>query len=139
MKNRSSVEIVEHFWRAVWQARNPDAIDDFVTEDFIITSAGTDIVGREAFKEWAHGFLAKISDFEFDIIESFQSADGSRVASRWRIRGRNNGIMGTEPRQQALDITGTAIWEVSAQGELRHNWVERAAHETYMKLTAAEA
>jgi hypothetical protein len=50
---QDSVAIVENFWREVWkQPQNPDAIDRLVHEDFVITSGGRDIVGREAFKAW---------------------------------------------------------------------------------------
>jgi hypothetical protein len=36
-----SVKIVEDLWGAVWKARNPDAVDRFVVENFgITTNAG---------------------------------------------------------------------------------------------------
>jgi hypothetical protein len=40
----NSVKIVEEFWERVWKARNPAAIDDFVIEDFVITTGGVDVV-----------------------------------------------------------------------------------------------
>ena len=87
MPTLDAVAIVEAFWAEVWQSpQNPDAVDDFVTEDFIITSGGVDIVSRAAFKAWVIGFQQTINGLEFDLIESFQNADGSRVASRFRIR-----------------------------------------------------
>ncbi len=50
---QDSVTIVETFWQEVWhQPQNPDAIDRLVHDDFIITSGGRDIVGREPFKAW---------------------------------------------------------------------------------------
>src|SRR6185312_9342963 len=50
---QDSVATVENFWREVWkQPQNPDAIDRLVHEDFVITSGGQDIAGREAFKTW---------------------------------------------------------------------------------------
>ncbi len=46
MPTLNAVEIVEAFWAEVWQpTQNPDAVDDFVSEDFIITSGGVDING----------------------------------------------------------------------------------------------
>ena len=36
----NSVKIVEEFWERVWKARDPAAIDDFVVEDFVITTSG---------------------------------------------------------------------------------------------------
>jgi hypothetical protein len=52
MKPTNSVKIVEEFWAAAWKARNPAAIDDFVVDDFVITTGGIDIVSKEKFKEW---------------------------------------------------------------------------------------
>ena len=53
------------------------------------------ISGRETFKEWVAGFLAKVNDLHLEVIESFQNDDGSRVASRWLLTGKNNGFLGT--------------------------------------------
>jgi len=94
VRTMNSVNIVEEFWERVWKARNPAAIDDFVIEDFVITTGGVDVVSRTKFKEWAATFMAKINDLQFEVIETFQNEDGSRVASRWRIAGKNNGILG---------------------------------------------
>jgi limonene-1,2-epoxide hydrolase len=131
-----SVAIVEHFWRTVWQRpHDPEAIDALVAEDFVITSGGRDIAGREPFKAWVKGFQAQVHDFEFHIVETFQNADGSRVASRWTVTGRNNGMMGTEPNGAPFEMTGTAVWEVGEDGLLRHNWVERNAFEVHGQIT----
>jgi hypothetical protein len=138
MAQNNSVELVEKFWAEVWQRpQNPRAIDDLVAEDFVITSGGHDIVSRDAFKAWVTDFQSKVRDMDFEIIESFQNHDGSRVASRWRLTGRNNGIMGTEPNGEPIDMVGTAIWEIGEDGLLRHNWVERNAWEVHGALTSA--
>ena len=81
----NAVKIFEEFWERVWKARNPDAIDDFVVDDFVLTTGGVDVVSKIKFKEWASAFMAKINDLQFEAIETFQNEDGSRVGSRWRI------------------------------------------------------
>jgi predicted ester cyclase len=134
MTYANSAEIVDAFWDAVWQSRNPEAVDDFVVEDFVLTNAGEPIVGRANFKEWVRAFLARVDDFKFQVLETFQNADGSRVASRWQITGRNNGVLGTEPDGQPISFTGTAVWAVRADGKLLHNWVERASWELHQRL-----
>ncbi|MBV8278639.1 MAG: nuclear transport factor 2 family protein, partial [Verrucomicrobia bacterium] len=106
----NSVKIVEDFWAAVWKARNPDAIDKYVVDDFVITTGGIDIYTKDRFKEWVQQFLEKINDLEFEVVETFQNEDGSRVASRWRIRGKNNGVLGTLADQTPIAFTGTAVW-----------------------------
>lgn len=135
MAQRNSVEIVEAFWKEVWQNQNPDAVDRFVSEDFVLTSGDQNVRSRAVFKTWVRQFLARVHDFRFHIVETFQNRDGSRVASRWRVTGRNNGMMGTKPNGAPFEMSGTAIWEVGEDGLLRHNWVERNAFEVYGAIT----
>ena len=132
----NSIEIVENFWEAVWKSRNPNAIADFVVDDVILTTGGVDVVGKENFIAWAGQFLKKIDDFRFEVLETFQNSDGSRVASRWRFTGRNNGVFGTVADHRPISCTGTAIWAVREDGKLLQNWVERASWEMYQQLVA---
>jgi steroid delta-isomerase-like uncharacterized protein len=134
MTRQNSVEIVENFWREVWQAGNLDAIDRLVADDFVLTSGGVDIRSRAAFKKWVAEFLGKINDFHLHIVETFQNEKGDRVASRWRVTGRNNGFADTEPSQAPIEMTGTAVWHVREDGLLQHNWVERNAYEVFRQL-----
>jgi hypothetical protein len=136
MATRNSVQIAEKFWREVWQQRNPEAADNLVSEDFIVTSGGVDIKSREVFKKWVAAFLASMTEFKFEVIETFQNGTGDRVVSRWRVTGKNNGFMGTEPCGSPIDMTGTAVLHVGEDGLLRHNWVERSALEVIRSLAA---
>ncbi|WP_239153939.1 ester cyclase [Amycolatopsis sp. FDAARGOS 1241] len=132
----NSVALVEAFWDAVWNAHDADAADDFVVEDFVITNAGVRIEGRENFKTWIRAFLDQVLDLRLEVAESFQNHDGSRVASRWTVHGRNNGLFGLEPDGRPISFSGTAVWEIE-DGKLVHNHVERAAHELHQRLLAA--
>jgi len=136
MTKRSSIEVVENFWKEVWSSRNPDAVDRLVAEDFAITSGGVVIRSRAAFKAWVAAFQASIDDFEFHVVETFQNESGDRVASRWRVTGKNNGFMGMTPCQSPFEMTGTAVLHVREDGLLQHNWVERSALEVHRKLSA---
>jgi SnoaL-like protein len=129
MTARDSIRIVENFWRQVWQARNPDAVDALVAEDFALTAGGVLVGSRGAFKAWVASFLTRIDDFEFHVVEIFQSASGDRVVTRWRVTGKNNGFIGFEPDGAPIDMTGTAVFQVREDGLLQHNWVERSAVE----------
>jgi hypothetical protein len=134
---QDSVELVERFFKEVWAApQNSSVIDHMIAEDFVITSGGNEIASRAAFKEWVHAFYAMVDDMDFEIIESFENHDGRRVACRWRLTGRNNGLMGTEPNGASIDMVGTAIWEIGEDGLLRRNWVERNAWEVFGRITA---
>jgi hypothetical protein len=131
---RNSAVIVEGFLRDVWQRKNPEAVDKYVTEDFVITTGGKDIHSRKAFKKWVVDFQSKISDMKLEVIETIQNADGSRVVTRMRLTGKNNGMFGLKPDQKPFVLTATAVWAVNAEGRLEHNWVERNAWEVYNQL-----
>jgi|SRR6476620_9570686 len=131
-----STEIVSAFWDEVWNAHDPDAIDRFVVDDVVIVSGGQEIHGKENLKNWIREFLQKVNDLHLDVLETFQSEDGSRVTSRWVLTGKNNDIVGTEPDQQPIAMTGTAVWAVRDDGKLLRNWVEQASFELYQRLLA---
>jgi hypothetical protein len=109
MSSRDSVAIVHSFWEEVWNGHDPSAVDKFV-----------------------------VDDLHLEVVESFQNVDGSRVASRWLLTGRNNGILGTRPDKQPVEMTGTAVWAVREDGKLLTNWVERSSWELCQRLTASE-
>jgi steroid delta-isomerase-like uncharacterized protein len=135
MSTPNSVDIVHAFWDEVWNAHDPAAVDRFVVDDFVIVTGGETVTGRENFKRWIAGLLAKIDDLHLEVVETFQNADGSRVASRWVLTGKNNGFAGTAPDRQAIAMTGTAVWAVRADGKLLSNHVERAALEQLQRLS----
>ena len=88
----NAVQIVQSFWADVWVARNPEAVDRYVVDDFVITSAGEEIRSRDAFKQWIREFQTRVAGLEFEIIESFQNAEGNRVASRQGENGMGNAV-----------------------------------------------
>lgn len=137
MIGKNSVDLVNYFWARVW---NPPydlaAIDRLVTEDFIITSAGKDICSRTAFKDWIANFQSKIDALRLIPIETFSNEDGSRVVSRWIMKGKNEGMLGTKPDGKNILLTGISIWAIS-EGKLAHNWVERSAFEVHQQLISS--
>lgn len=62
------------------------------------------------------------------------NSDGSRVSSRFRITGRNNGMFGLPADRKPVALTGNAILAVTPTGKLAHNWVEPSAWELYHEL-----
>jgi hypothetical protein len=133
-KPGSAVAVVANFWREVWQKpQNPEAIDRLCSEDFIITTGGRDIRSRAAFKQWVVDFQAKVSDFDLDVLESFENVEGTRVATRMRLRGVNQGLFG--PTVAPFVLLATSIMSVREDGLLDHNWVERNAWEVHQALS----
>ncbi len=131
-------KLLTEFWAKIYnQPQDLSTIDRLCTEDFVLTTSGKDVVGRQAFKEWATSFSAKIRNVRLVSHDMFSSADGTRVVSRWTCSGLNNGMFGTPADGQPVEFTGIAIWEVR-DGKLAHNWVERSAYELMQRLQPAK-
>jgi predicted ester cyclase len=145
---RSKIQLRNRWTRSQRKARNSspssgpksgirpttlDTIDRLCTEDFVITNAGIDIVGRAAFKEWINAFTSKIREPRLVSHDMFSSLDGSRVVSRWTVTGFNRGMFDTPADDRPVQFTGIAIWEVR-NGKLAHNWIERSAYELSQQL-----
>lgn len=124
------------FLNRVWQPPHDlSAIDELMTEDYVITSGGQAIRGREAFKAWVKAFQELLLEARTDNQEVFANPAGDRVVSRWVCSGKNNGLLGLPADGRAVSFTGVAIWKVR-DGRLSECWVERAAWELYQALTA---
>jgi SnoaL-like polyketide cyclase len=127
------VEFLERVWGP---AHELDAIDELMTEDYIIITGGKPIKGRTLFKEWVKQFQLLLSDAITVNQEAFANAAGDRAVSRWICSGKNNGIFGLPATGQEISFSGIAIWKIR-DGKLAACWVERSAFELYKELTAA--
>lgn len=128
---RLAIEFLTRVWGP---AHDLDAIDELMTEDYAIHSAGSTIRGRDTFKGWVASFQTVLDGAQNEILEVFADASGERVVSRWLCTGRNNGIFGLPPDGRAVAFTGIAIWRVQ-DGRLAECWAERAALEAFRGLT----
>ena len=128
------------FLARVWGGSSNDltAIDELMTEDYQITSAGTTIRGRQAFTEWVRVFHSVLLDARNEVVEVFANSSGDRVVARWVCSGRNNGIFGLPPNGRLVTFTGIAIWRVQ-DGRLAECWVERAALEAFQALSDGDS
>ncbi|HEU4649545.1 MAG TPA: nuclear transport factor 2 family protein [Gemmatimonadales bacterium] len=126
------------FFRRVWAPPHDlSAIDELMTEDYVITTGGKVVRGREAFKRWVQQFQALLLDARNETLEIFANAAGDRVVSRWICRGINNGIFGLPADGRPVAFSGIAIWSVR-DGRLAECWVERSALELYRELTGTD-
>lgn len=131
---RLAIEFLSRVWGP---AHDLDAIDELMTEDYVIHSAGSSIRGRDTFKAWVGSFQTVLEGAQNEILEVFADASGERVVSRWLCTGRNNGIFGLPADGRDVAFTGIAIWRVR-DGRLAECWAERAALEAFRALTEGE-
>jgi ketosteroid isomerase-like protein len=128
--------LARQFFARVWRPPHDlDAIDELMTEDYRITTAGRVIEGRSAFKEWVGAMQKQVLDGTNEHLDRFTDKSGELITSRWITRGRNNGIFGlpAEPDRN-IEFTGIAIWRVR-EGRLAECWVERSAFELHQALS----
>lgn len=129
-----AVRLAETFFRRVWAPPHDlDAIDELMTEDYRITSAGRVIEGRAAFKAWVAEMQRHVAGATNEHLDLFADSTGQKVVSRWITRGRNHGMFGLPADDGAIAFTGIAIWAVR-DGRLAECWVERSALELYLQL-----
>ena len=132
--NRQPEQLAIEFLNRVWgPSHDLTAIDELMTEDYIITSGGTTISGREAFKNWVRHFQRLLSEAITENQDAFSNAGGDQVVSRWICSGKNNGIFGLPADGRPVSFTGIAIWKIR-DGKLAECWVERSAFELYQQL-----
>jgi hypothetical protein len=128
--------LAREFFERVWAPPHElDAVDELMTPDYRITTAGQVIEGREAFKAWVADMQRLVGDATNEHLEVFTNSSGDRVVSRWITRGVNNGMFGLPADRRPIEFTGIAIWRVEA-GRLAECWAERSAYELYRRLTA---
>ncbi len=126
--------LVREFFRRVWAPPHDlDAIDELMTEDYRITTAGSVVDGRNAFKAWVSSMQQVVRQATNEHIEIITNAAGDRVVSRWITRGYNNGMFGLPATQERIEFSGIAIWRVE-DGRLAECWVERSAYELFERL-----
>ncbi|MBA3666719.1 MAG: ester cyclase [Sphingomonas sp.] len=130
-----NIYLAREFFRRVWAPPHDlEAIDELMTEDYRITTAGTVISGRRAFKAWVAKMQEAIGDATNEHLEVFSNAAGDRIVSRWITRGTNNGVFGLPADGTPIAFTGIAIWRV-ADGRFAECWIERAALELHNRLS----
>ena len=130
-------QLVLDFFSRVWAPPHDlDAIDELMTDDYTITTAGTVITGRKNFKQWVGTFQKLLLDAKNESVDLFFNEAQDKVVSRWTSSGLNNGLFGSAPDHRFILFTGIAIWTIR-NNRLSACWVERSAYELYQSLNTS--
>lgn len=130
----TSERLARDFFRRVWAPPHElTAIDELMTPDYRITTAGVVVEGRENFKLWVAQMQRSVGAATNEHLEVFTSSSGDRVVSRWITRGTNDGMFGLPADGRSVAFSGIAIWRVEGDS-LAECWVERSAFELYNQL-----
>jgi steroid delta-isomerase-like uncharacterized protein len=119
--------LARDFLERVWgPAHDLDAVDELMTEDYVIHSNGKVIRGRSAFKAWIAEFFRNMPGASDEILEIFANPAGDRVTARWICSGTNRGVFGLPADERQIAFHGISVWMVK-DGRLAECWVEREA------------
>ena len=98
MAESKAETLAREFFRRVWAPPHElDAIDELMTPDYRITTAGTVVQGRAEFKVWVKAMQETVGMATNEHLEIFTNASGDRVVSRWVTRSRGG------PARRVLD------------------------------------
>ena len=128
--------LARDFFRRVWSPPHElDAIDELMTPDYRITTAGVIVEGREPFKAWVASMQQLVGEATNEHLDVFTNPEGDRVVSRWVTRGIHQGLFGLPSTHERIEFSGIAIWRVEGD-RLAECWVERSAYELSERLKA---
>ena len=135
-RRRTPELMVLDFFERVWSPPHElNAIDELMTEDYTITTAGIVVKGRESFKKWVAGFQRLLLEAKNESLDIFYNEAQNKVVSRWISSGKNNRLFGLPADGRFLSFSGIAIWAVR-DDRLAECWVERSAYELYKELSS---
>lgn len=119
--------LARDFLGRVWGPRHDvAAIDELMTDDYVLHSGGRTIRGRAEFKAWVEEFQRAMPEAVDEVLDVFANPAGDRVCTRWINRGRNNGVFGLPSDGRPVEFHGISVYRVR-DGRLAECWVEREA------------
>jgi steroid delta-isomerase-like uncharacterized protein len=106
----SSLPLVRAFYDRIWNAGDPDAVDDLLSEDFAFRgSLGAEMRGRTAFLEYVRMVRTALADYRCEILECV--TEGDRAFAKMRFSGTHVGkFRGYAPTGKAIEWLGAALF-----------------------------
>jgi len=121
MSTEENKAMVRRFIEEVFNQRNVDAIDTFMSSDYVdhVVPPGVPPT-REGFKQFAGVFLAAFPDFQYTIEDDI--AEGDRVMQRLSASGTQQGeVMGIPATGKHATWSEMHIGRV-AGGKIAEHW-----------------
>ena len=126
-------EIVERFYRELWNNWDLDVADEILAEELRFRGTlGSMLEGREAFKGYVETVRRAFPDWHNRIDEAITC--GNRVVMRMTWSGTHEGALaGVEPTGAKVEYVGAAIFRISA-GRIEEAWVVGDTQELWRAL-----
>jgi steroid delta-isomerase-like uncharacterized protein len=126
-------QLVERFYRDLWNSWQIDLVDELVTTDFRFRgSLGTTLTGHEDFKEYLEMIRGAFPDWHNEIDELIQCGD--TVVARLTWTGTHRGTLGVvEATGARVRYVGAAFFRFQQQ-RIQEAWVVGDTQELWKAL-----
>lgn len=102
---QSKIEIVEEFFRRVWEEEDPGAIDDLFAPEGEAVGIGEHVyVGPDAFKGYYHAIREHLRDIRIEVDDWIEQGDKIAFIASYRAVDKESG----EP----VAMSGQALCEI---------------------------
>lgn len=123
--SQRSAQLVRDFIEAVWNGGDAEAVDRFVTPDYVMHDPvdKEPVEGPAELKELVHAYRTAFPDLVNTIEEQFVCGD--RVVTRWSSVGTHQGpAFGVPPTGRTRHVTGVQISRIENDrvAEDWHHW-----------------
>ena len=118
----STPTAVTAFYERIWNAGDLDAVSELVIEDFSFRgSLGTELQGREAFKEYVRSVRAALANYRCEILTCV--AEGDQAFARMRFSGIHTAsFRGYPPTGKQIHWMGAALFRFDGRS-IAELWV----------------
>lgn len=119
----ANTALVERFFDAVMNGRNPQQAAQLLTPDFVAhhSMLPQGKGGAADVAKLLKGFRDGFPDLHYDVEDHVAQAD--KVATRWVATGTNSGsFQGMPPTGKHVSVGGTDIFRI-ANGRIAETWV----------------
>ena len=115
-------ELVSAFYSRIWNAGDLAAIDELIAEEFSFRgSLGTEVRGRDGFREYVSTVRSSLADYRCDILECVAMDD--QAFAKMRFHGRHVGTFrGFAPTGKHVEWLGAALFTLG-ESRIRSVWV----------------
>ena len=129
--------VLERFFEEIYIQGNLTAADELVAADYISHDpAPGEAPGREGLKAFVAYLRRAFADLHVTI--EAQVAEGDRVATRYILRGRQEGeFAGIPPTGKLVTVTATSMHRI-AGGRIQESWLNWDMLGLVQQLASAE-
>jgi steroid delta-isomerase-like uncharacterized protein len=120
----------------VYNAHNPDAVDQFFTSDVVVHSVAPDVeggTGTDYVKEVVRALIAAFPDLRLTVEDIVQ--EGDRLSARVTVEGTHEGAFaGIAPTGRTVKVTNFAIYRLR-DDRIAEMWSLVDMHQLRQQLT----